>query len=190
MRTIRSRTAIFLASLVLVMASSVTPSHALNLLTNGDFETGDFSAWNQSGPYMYVTTSNPYSGSFAAALGTSNGFGTLSQTISTTPGLEYELSFVLANSGGANEFIATANGNTLFSEVNGGNQPYTLYSNLFTADSALTDITLYARNDSGAFSLDNVGVDLAPVPEPATLLLLGAGLSGISFLRKRAKSKV
>ena len=188
MRTMKSRIAIFMTTLALVMASSAIPSHALNLVTNGGFETGDFSGWSQSGSYMYVLPSNPYSGSFAAALGTPTVFGTLSQTISTIPGQDYALSFVLANSGGTNAFQAAVNGITVFSEENGGSQSYTSYSNIFTAESASTDIALYARNDSGAFALDDVSVDLAPVPEPATLLLLGAGLSGISFLRKRSKS--
>lgn len=188
MRTMKSRIAIFMTTLALVMASSAIPSHALNLVTNGGFETGDFSGWTQSGSYMYVLPGSAYSGNYGAALGTPGTFGSLSQTISTIPGQFYELSFALANSGGSNAFQAAVNGITMFSEEDGSYQPYTSYSNIFTAESASTDIALYARNDSGAFSLDDVSVDLAPVPEPATLLLLGAGLSGISFLRKRSKS--
>lgn len=186
--TYRSAMAAFSLGLMLFFGSG--SAYALNLVTNGGFETGDFTGWVKSGSYMYVNGSNPFSGSFAATLGTPGALGSLTQTIATLPGYEYELSFALATSGGApSEFHALVNGTSLFSLTNEGNHPYEGVSLFFTAGASPTQIAFLARNDVGSFFLDNVSVDLAPVPEPSTLLLLGIGLLGAGFLRKRTQRK-
>lgn len=184
-----SRLAMVAASLILMICFTVTSASALNLVTNGGFETGDFSGWTKSGSFIEIGT-NGINSMYAANLGTYGVLGSLSQSdIMTTPGMEYELSFLLASSGGdQSEFIAAVNGVTLAGGVSSSSFPYTpIYLN-FVADVLPTSIELFARNDAGAFSLDNVSVDLAPVPEPSTLLLLGIGLLGASFLRKRIRS--
>lgn len=178
------------ASLALMLFLGATSASALSLVDNGGFESGSFSGWIKDGMYMYVSGNHPMSGAFAADLGTSGALGSLSQTIMTIPGYEYELRFDLANSGGLNnEFYALVNGTKLFSLVNGGNTPYSTISEIFTAGATPTEITFLERNDVGAFSLDNISVDLAPVPEPSTLLLLGIGLLGAGFFRKRMQRR-
>ena len=192
MKNIAGRLAMAASSLALMLSLSISSAFALNLVTNGGFETGDFSGWVKNGKYMYVLNTNPASGSYAAALGTAKGLGSLTQTgLNTLPGLEYELRFNLATSGGAPSlFIAMVNGVTLYSTNIHSNQPYSTRSLNFMAGALPTDIAFLARNDVGAFSLDNVSVDLAPIPEPSTLLLLGLGLLGAGFLRKKIQRKV
>lgn len=190
MKKITRRLAMAASAMALMLSLGTTSAFALNLVTNGGFETGDFSGWVKNGSFMYVNSNNTLSGSYSAALGSRGELGSLTQTINTLPGLLYELSFGLATSGGQpSEFHALLNGTTMFSTTNAGNTPYSLVSLFFTAGASPTEITFLERNDPGAFSLDNVSVDLAPVPEPSTLLLLGIGLLGAGFLRKRSQKK-
>ncbi len=181
--------AIVAASLFLMISFNATPSSALNLVANGGFETGDFTGWTTSGSYLSVGT-NGYESTYAANLGTLGQLGYLSQSgIPTIPGQNYQLSYVMASSGGiVNQFEASVNGTTLYAGLNDGSQPYSAYTFDFIADSMFTELVFTERNDPGAFLLDNVSVELAPIPEPSTLLLLGVGLLGASFLRKRIRS--
>ena len=185
-----SNLAIVAASLILMSSFNVTSASALPLVTNGGFETGDFTGWTKSGSSISVTGDYVNSGNQAADLGTSGYLGSLTQSgIATVPNLVYTLSFYLSGSGGANsEFQVMVNGVTLLDLMEPSSQAYTLYTLDFTAGQSLTDIAFFERNDPGAFHLDNVSVTEAPIPEPSTLIFLGVGLLGASFLRKRVKS--
>ncbi len=76
-----------------------------NLLVNPGFETGTFSGWTQSGSTAFegVSTSfasTPASGSYSAFFGAVGAYNVISQTLTTTPGDTYDISFALDNSGG------------------------------------------------------------------------------------------
>lgn len=181
--------AIVAASLFLMISFSATPSFALNLVTNGDFETGDFTGWTTTGLYISIEP-NGFGGFYAANLGTFGEWGYLTQSnIPTIPGENYQLSYALSSSGGlVNQFEASVNGNRLAASLNNGTHPYYIFSFDFIADSVFTELIFAERNDPGALLLDNISIELAPIPEPSTLLLLGVGLLGASLLRKRIRS--
>lgn len=184
-----SRLATVTASLFLMISFNATPSSALNLVNNGGFETGDFTGWTTNGTSITVLA-NGFESTYAANLGTFGQLGYLSQAgIPTVPGQNYQLSYALSSSGGpGSQFQASVNGTTLTTSLNDGAHPYEVYSFDFIADALFTELIFAERNDPGAFALDNVSLELAPIPEPSTLLLLGLGLLGASFLRKRIRS--
>jgi carbohydrate binding protein with CBM4/9 domain/PEP-CTERM motif-containing protein len=175
-----TRAAVMLALLV---CTSVTAAQA-NLITNGGFEDG-LSGWTATelGSSIYVIAS-PNSGQYAAVL--ANESASLSQTFATTPGEQYLLSFWLYNSGPPNYLQTLVNGTALSTQTDLSWQPYTASSLTFVADSALTTLEFNEGHGwTGNFYLDDVSVD--PVPEPATLFLIGSGITGLMGVRLRRK---
>lgn len=60
---------------------------------------------------------------------------------------------------------------------------------IFSGWDNLTSVTITGRNAAGGFgdySIDNIQIDSSTVPEPATLALLGLGLAGICFGRRKS----
>lgn len=172
-----------------------------NVITNGGFETGDFTGWSQSGnkfntgvtsalcPGGIPATCLPHSGSFAAYFGDTP--AGISQTVVTDPAATYTLDFWVKMFGSGdppatpNEFQVVWNGNILTDIVNSadGNWEHMTFSGLSASSSSTLAFNISDFADW--IGLDDVTLDgVSSAPEPATISLLGLGIALAAVLRR------
>jgi uncharacterized repeat protein (TIGR03803 family) len=159
-------------------------------ILNGGFETGTFTNWTQSGiAYSGVTTGSKYahSGTYGAALETSSTLAFLSQTISTTPGANYLISFWLDSPSATtpNDFQVSWNGNLLLNKTNVGNIGWTNIQLTVTATATISMLQFGYLNGYFYFGLDDISVTPMTHPNLASISLSGAnlvlnGVNGVS----------
>jgi hypothetical protein len=152
-----------------------------NLLTNGDFSTGDISGWTLSGG-EYSTVEAGVFREFD-----NSGWAILSQDIFTNSGVMYDISF--------DTFASQISGNDFAWAIDGGVLNYittttswVTNTGTFTGTGGNTNVAFYMATDpgTGTWRLDNISVTAGEsVPEPNALALLGLGLAGIAFSRKK-----
>jgi hypothetical protein len=136
-------------------------------VTNGGFETGDFSGWTQSGDMSYTGvitgtagSTTVHGGTHAAQFGPNMGLGYLTQTLATTPGVTYTLDFWLSNpvGGTGTEWLVSVGGNTLMDVHNAPTFNYTEFTFTFTATSSSTNLQFGFAHPPNWFYLDDVSV--------------------------------
>jgi PKD repeat protein len=141
----------------------ITVASRSGLVTNGDFETGDFYAWSNNSYSLYYSmisggSSYAHGGDYGAELSASYGnIGQLSQPLATTPGGVYLLSFWLYNaSDPSSAFTVSWGGTNVWT-----NKPSSGWTNVQLVLSATTTNTPLQFGFSGfsQFGLDDVDVE-------------------------------
>ena len=173
-----------------------------NIVNNCGFETGSFSSWtiggntaNPGGNYYGVDSFDAHSGNDGAFMSQDFVDGgkvpvTLSQTLATTAGAEYEVSFYLEQdtvptTGYTHAFSALFGSTTMLSlsptvTLPGSVGSFVDYTFFETASSASTTIQFSFENDDNYWSFDDVSVTL--VPEPSTLIPTGVASATLLLL--------
>jgi len=136
---------------------------SFGLVTNGGFQSGDYSGWGITGTAFVddgsQTGINPQSGRYEAALGQIGSLGYLTQTIATTPGLHYLLSFWVNCDGFTpNQFLASWNGKTLVNDVNLPAIGWTNMQFLVTAKGSASALQFGFRDDNSYLELGDISL--------------------------------
>jgi VPDSG-CTERM motif len=170
-------------ALVSLLGLGITQSARANLITNGGFESGDFTGWTTSGTPS-VQGTFPHSGSFEADFPVS---GSISQMLATTAGQSYTVDFWVAVLNGTASVNVLWGGSSVFSHVFLVGTSYTEFTFNVTASSASTLLTFAIVPASGVF-LDDVSVNPASVPDAgSTLPLLSLASLGLVALRRKLR---
>jgi hypothetical protein len=177
------------AGLVLTLA---TPSQAAPILINGGFETTDFTGWTETGDnidaFDGVQCSGPgptiLQGRCSAYFSTSGAAAGITQAVTgLVTGGSYVVSFGLFADGGIpSSFSASFGGQTLVSLINPPASPYRVFNFVQIATGTSEALAFSFRDDPGFLFLDAVSV---AVPEPTSIALIGAGLMGFLWVRRR-----
>ena len=173
---------------------------AQELVVNGGFETGDFTGWTQfgDGGFTGVTDVNgfgipPHGGTFLSYYGPTGAIGGITQTVATTAGQTYNLSYWLQNLGGTpNEFQLSWEGNLVNDIVNApGDTDWVNYTATLTATVSGSTLSFGFFDPPSYILMDDVSLMGASVPEPTTWALFGgSGLlvtGGYYWRRLRAR---
>lgn len=182
----------------------VIPSSAsANLLLNPSFETGDLSNWtvDWNSQNLIASNTNPQSGIYHAR---NTWDGGMYQDVYATAGQQYKLTgwaFIPSGTGGSNwgsfiglRFLDSIGGAVGDYQIDMEGLPRNQHNMADTGYVTAPATTVTARVRFGTWAddpwqpvnpTDFDNFDLAPIPEPASLLMLGFGLFGLGFFGKK-----
>jgi len=202
---------VFLIAMLLVLGTSTLKA---DLVTDGGFETGSLAGWTSSVDWVPVPSlpgiiNGPHSGSYFAATSCIGRFCTsyptaptsfLSQTLATTIGQTYTLTFFLdtgIDPKGRNTIdnaLLVTWGGTLAWAGQSGSFAFDdgwlgqVIVNGLVATSTSTVLQFSGRQDDSFLGVDDIHVNAsaATVPEPSTIATVGSFLVGLVIFARRS----
>ena len=183
-------------------ATSFAASATVNLVTDGSFEStlvgyGDYTTvastdgWTSTNgiEIRYNIAGQAYAGNNFAELDTDRN-SSISQSLTTTAGHHYELSFYVQDRAGddpsTDGLTYTVNG--VGGAVAGGvNANWTKYTYDFVAAGASTELTFNAAGTSNGYGSSLDAISVSAVPEAPSLAMLAAGLGLLGLARRRTQ---
>jgi hypothetical protein len=142
---------------------SIAPAARAQIVTNGDFETGDFTGWTQFGDtgFTGVDGALPHSGSFAAFFGPLD-VGGIQQNLAANAGDRLIVSFWLATDFGdtPNSCQVTLDGQTVADLTDYTSTTYQQFTATITVTNASPLLMLSFTNPPDYFELDDLTVSL------------------------------
>jgi uncharacterized repeat protein (TIGR03803 family) len=148
-----------------------------NLVQNGGFETGDFTAWTGSGNFTLTSVSGDASyalnGAYGALMGPAGSLGYLFQDVPTSPGGTYALSLWVDSPDGLdpNEFQVYWDGNLLFDQTNMPAFGWTNLQFTVTANGSSTGLEFGFQDDASFLGLDDISVHPLLDPNGAPVIV-------------------
>lgn len=165
------------------LALAAGAAHA-DLLTNGGFESGDFTGWTQFGDTSFtdVWDFDSQSGDFNAYFGPLDPGG-ISQVLAAPAGSQIQVSFWIRSetAGTPNSLLAELDGQTIANLADVTELEWTQYSATITTTNDNPTLSFTFTNPSDYTDMDSVTATLVPTPGAAALL----GLGGLFAARRR-----
>ena len=180
---------------LLVLALVAVAGSSYALVVNGGFESNaslPATGWTtvNADAFAGISTSavNAHSGDNCLFLGapTANPMDELSQTLATTAGTAYAVTFWGRQSGGNatnSNSVVTFDGQTVFSGIM--DSTWTQHTSTIVASSNSSILDLASWNSPSFAFFDDFSV--TPVPEPASMVVLGAGALALMLRRRNGK---
>ncbi len=154
-----------------------------NLVANCGFETGDFTDWTitaAAGSDFDTIEYHPNSGIYGVRFGALDGVNDyLDQSLATTPGHSYQVSFYVdaSRQNTSGSFVASWNGTNILKISGATGGGYSLYSFVLPATSNNTDLQFGGNSVPAFYYLDDVVVT-DTLGQSANLLAWGDNVNG------------